>query len=120
MNQSLSLLKELNEKLPGGKASLEQNEIDDLLNKLMIELNNDIKNNTLNQPEFSEVWQSILSGLTAVGISEDFMSNMDKDMFFEFGNYLASDSVSSNDKITAIIHSYLNFFPLFFLSSEDL
>lgn len=110
MDQSLSLLKELNEKLPGGKASLEQNEIDDLLNKLMIELNNDIKNNTLNQPEFSEVWQSILNGLTAVGISEDFMSNMDKDMFFEFGNYLASDSVSSNDKITAIIHSYLNFF----------
>lgn len=81
MSLSLLSLKELNEKLLAGKASLEQHEIDDLLNNLMIELNNAIENNNLNLPEFSEVWQSILKGLTDGGISDDFMNNMDKDLF---------------------------------------
>lgn len=110
MDLSLSSIKELNEKLLGGKASLEQNEINDLINDLLIELNSVTKNNNLNQPEVSEVWLSILSGLIAGGFSDDIMNSMDKDLFFDFGNYLASDLVNSDDKTIPIIRGYLNLF----------
>ncbi|MDY0082488.1 MAG: AMP-binding protein, partial [Ignavibacteriaceae bacterium] len=110
MNLSLSSIKELNEKLLGGKASLEQHEIDDLVNNLLIELSTLVKNNNLSQPDISEIWQSILNGLIAGGISDDFMNNMDKDLFFDFGSYLASDIVAPDDKISSIINSYLNLF----------
>ena len=110
MDLSLSSIKELNEKLLGGKASLEQNEINDLINDLLIELNSVTKNNNLNQPVISEVWLSILNGLVAGGFSDDIMNSMDKDLFFDFGNYLASGLVNSNDKTDSIIHSYLNLF----------
>ncbi len=110
MDLSLSSIKELNEKLLGGKASLEQNEINDLINDLLIELSTVIKKNNLNEPDISEVWLSILNGLIAGGFSDDIMNSMDKDLFFGFGDYLASDLVNSNDKTIPIIHSYLNLF----------
>ncbi|HQJ45743.1 MAG TPA: AMP-binding protein, partial [Ignavibacteriaceae bacterium] len=87
-----------------------QNEINDLINDLLIELNSVTKNNNLNQPVISEVWLSILNGLVAGGFSDDIMNSMDKDLFFDFGNYLASGLVNSNDKTDSIIHSYLNLF----------
>lgn len=109
-NQSLSSLTGLKEKLLAGKASLEQYEIDDLVNNILIELSLVIKSSDLNQPEISETWQSILDSLTAGGISENFMSNMDKDLFFAFGEYLVSDNVSLNNKTASIMHGYLNLF----------
>ena len=38
------------------------------------------------------------------------MENMDKDLFFGFGEYLTSLSNQSNEKIVSIIHNYLNLF----------
>ena len=38
------------------------------------------------------------------------MDNMDKDLFFSFGEYLGSFSNQSNNKIVSITHNYLNLF----------
>ena len=109
-NQSNSSLTELNDKLLAGKAALEQSEIDDLIINLRIELSRAVKGNQLaNEPD-AEQWQNILDGLFSSELAAPFMENMDKDLFFGFGEYLGSFTDQPNNRIVSIIHNYLNLF----------
>jgi len=109
-NQSNSSLTESNDKLLAGKAALEQNEIDDLLINIRIGLNPAISEKQLNTDIEAESWQNIFIGLFSSEFANPFMENMDKDLFFAFGQYLTSLSNQSNDKIVSIVHNYLNLF----------
>ena len=105
-----SSLAELNEKLLAGKASLEKGEIDDLLINLRIELNSAVNNKQLNSETNAKNWQSILDGLFSSELANPFMENMDKDLFYSFGEYLISIAHQDNEKIVSITHNYLNLF----------
>lgn len=109
-DQPISSLKELNDKLLAGKAALEQSEIDDLIINLRIELIRAVSTNQLANVQDVEHWQNIFSGLFSSELADPFMENMDKDLFFVFGEYLTSFSKQSNNKIVSITHSYLNLF----------
>ena len=109
-NQSNSSLAELNEKLLAGKAALEQGEIDDLIINLRIEFNRVVNSNQLTNEQNAEHWQNIFNGLFSSEIANPFMENMDKDLFFSFGEYLASILNPSEEKIVSITHNYLNLF----------
>ena len=109
-NQSNSSLTELNDKLLAGKAALEQSEIDDLIINLRIELSRAVSSNQLaNEPD-TEQWQNIFDGLFSSELAAPFMENMDKDLFFGFGEYLGSFTDQPNNRIVSIIHNYLNLF----------
>lgn len=109
-NQSNSSLTELNDKLLAGKAALEQSEIDDLIINLRIELSRAVSSNQLaNEPD-AERWQNIFDGLFSSELAAPFMENMDKDLFFGFGEYLGSFTDQPNNRIVSIIHNYLNLF----------
>lgn len=107
-NQSNSSLTELNDKLLAGKASLEQSEIDDLLINLRIELNRAISKKQLGSDTYNGAWQNIFDDLYRSELANPFMENMDKDLFFSFGEYLVSSSSQTDDKIISIKHNYLN------------
>jgi long-subunit acyl-CoA synthetase (AMP-forming)/GNAT superfamily N-acetyltransferase len=109
-NQSNSSLAELNDKLLAGKAALEQSEIDDLIINLRIELSRAVGSNQLANEQDVEYWQNIFDGLFSSELASPFMENMDKGLFFGFGEYLGSLSNQSNEKIVSIIHNYLNLF----------
>ena len=109
-NQPNSSLTELNDKLLAGKASLEQSEIDDLLINIRIELNRAVSSKRLTNEQDAEYWQNIFDGLFSSELANPFMENMDKDLFFGFGEYLTSLSNQTNEKIVSIIHNYLNLF----------
>ncbi len=104
------IITELNDKLLAGKASLEQSEIDDLIINLRIELSRALSNSQLANEQDVEYWQNIFNGLFSSELANPFMENMDKDLFFGFGEYLTSLSKQSNEKIVSIIHNYLNLF----------
>ena len=107
---SNSSLIEINDKLQAGKAALEQSEIDDLIINLRIELSRSVSGNQLINEQNAEQWQSVFEGLFSSELANPFMESMDKDLFFTFGEYLASFSVQPNEKIVTIIHNYLNLF----------
>ena len=109
-NKPNSSLIELSDKLLAGKAALEQSEIDDLIINLRIELSRAVSNNQLADKPEAESWQNIFNGLFSSEIANTFIESMDKDLFFEFGEYLTSLSNQSNEKIVSIIHNYLNLF----------
>ncbi|MCU0344485.1 MAG: AMP-binding protein, partial [Ignavibacterium sp.] len=109
-NQPNSLLAELNDKLLAGKAALEQNEIEDLIVNLRIELSRIIGINQLVNEQEAESWQNIFNGLFTSDLTNPFMENMDKDLFFSFGEHLGSFSNNPDERIISIIHSYLNLF----------
>ncbi len=109
-NVSNSSLAELNEKLLAGKASLENNEIGDLLINLRIELSRAVSDKHLNSEDELKNWQNIFNGLFSSELANQFMESMDKDLFFSFGEYLNSLSNQSNEKIISIIHNFLNLF----------
>ncbi len=109
-NQSNSSLTELNDKLLAGKAALEQSEIDDLIINLCIELSRAVNSNQpANEPD-AEQWQNIFDGLFSSELAAPFMENMDKDLFFGFGEYLGSFTDQPKNRIVSIIHNYLNLF----------
>ncbi|MCU0345060.1 MAG: AMP-binding protein, partial [Ignavibacterium sp.] len=109
-NQYNSSLTELNDKLLAGKVTLEQREIDDLIINLRIELGRAVSSNQLTNKQDTEQWNNILNGLFTSELSNPFMENMDKHMFFAFGEYLASLSNQSNEKLNSVINNYLNLF----------
>ena len=55
-------------------------------------------------------WQNIFDGLFSSELANPFMENMDKDLFFSFGEYLASFSNEPSERIVSITHNYLNLF----------
>ena len=107
-----SSLTELSDKLLAGKAALEKSEIDDLLLNLHIELSRAVSEEQLNNDAYAENWLNIFNGLFSSELANPFMENMDKDLFFSFGEYLSSFSLSKtpDEKIVSIIHNYLNLF----------
>ncbi len=107
---SNSSLTELNDKLLAGKAALEQNEIDDLLINLRIGLNRAVSEKHFASEVEIENWKSIFDGLFSSELANPFMENMDKDLFYSFGESLASNSNRTNEKIVSITHNYLNLF----------
>ncbi|HEX9252030.1 MAG TPA: GNAT family N-acetyltransferase [Ignavibacteriaceae bacterium] len=109
-NEPVSYLTEINDKLLAGKASLEQNEIDDLLVNLRIELNRAISKKQLGSDTDTGAWQNIFDGLFSSELANPFMENMDKDLFFSFGEYLASLSNEPSERNVSITHNYLNLF----------
>jgi long-subunit acyl-CoA synthetase (AMP-forming) len=109
-NQSNSSLLELNDKLLAGKAALEQSEIDDLIINLRIELSRALSTNQLANEQDVEYWQNIFNGLFGSELAHPFMENMDRDLFFGFGEYLGSFSNQPNENIVSIIYNYLNLF----------
>lgn len=108
--QSNSSLAELNNKLLVGKSVLENNEIDDLIINLRIELSKCIKDNQLSLENNLENWQNIFNGLFSDELANPFMDEMDKNLFFSFGEYLTSFSGQPDEKTISIIHNYLNLF----------
>lgn len=108
--QSNSSLTELNDKLLAGKASLEQREIDDLIINLRIGLNRAVSEKHFASEVEIENWKSIFDGLFSSELANPFMENMDKDLFYSFGESLASNSNRTNEKIVSITHNYLNLF----------
>lgn len=109
-NQPNSSLTELSDKLLAGKAALEQSEIDDLIINLRIELSRAVSSKQLTDEQDAEHWQNIFDGLFSSELATQFMDNMDKDLFFSFGEYLGSFSNQSKNNIVSITHNYLNLF----------
>lgn len=107
MNSSLT---EIREKVSAGRATLEKKEITDLIANIQIQLNYAIKNNHLNQSNELELWTEIFESLLTAEISNELMVEMDKELFYSFGEYLNSLSGNKNNKIRSIIHHYLNLF----------
>ncbi|MCK7522585.1 MAG: hypothetical protein MZV64_35330 [Ignavibacteriales bacterium] len=83
-NQPKPSLTEINDKLLAGKVTLEQSEIDDLIINLRIELGRAVSGNQLIKEQDVEQWNNIFSGLFTGELSNPFMENMDKDLFFCF------------------------------------
>ena len=119
-NQPSSSLTELNDKLQAGKASLENSEVDDLLINLRIEFSRAVSDKRLNSDVEAETWLNVFNGLFSSELANPLMENMDKDLFFAFGEYLISLSGQSSEKIIFIIHNYLNLFRNSVFSSEHL
>jgi long-chain acyl-CoA synthetase len=112
-----SSLLEIQDKINAGKASLEQNEIDDLIVNLSIEINNIIKENALTNRDESEICLNIFNGLFDAEMANSFMQTVDKQLFYQFGEYLLAQDVVDNKNVTKIIHCYLSLFRYpFFLS----
>ncbi len=109
-NQQNSSLAELNDKLLAGKAALENSEIEDLLINLRIEFSSAVSNEHLNSEVETELWLNIFNGLFSSELANPFMENMNKDLFFAFGEYLAAFSNQPDEKIISITHNYLNLF----------
>lgn len=107
MNSSLT---EIRDKVFAGKASLEKNEVGDLINNLQIELNRSIKDDHLNSQKELKQWEDIFSSLFSSEIAEEFMSAVDKELFFSFGEYLNSLNLKENTSAVSVIHNYLNLF----------
>ncbi len=109
IDQKNSSLTELKDQLLAGSASLEANEIDNLIINLKIELSRLIENQQMNNADFQEIWENIFNGLFSSELAVRFMEEMDKDLFFALGEYLSS-SLDKNEKVISIIHNYLNLF----------
>ncbi len=100
---------ELKDQLLAGYASLEANEIDNLIINLKIELSQLVKKQQLNNKATPEIWKDIFNGLFSSELANPFMAQMDKDLFFSLGEYLSSLS-DKNENVISIIHNYLNSF----------
>jgi long-subunit acyl-CoA synthetase (AMP-forming)/predicted GNAT family acetyltransferase len=109
-SQNKSPLTELNEKLLAGKASLEKNEISELLINLQIELGRTISSSKSDFEINLNNWQNIFTGIFNGELVNPFMEDMDKNLFFSFGEYLLSVSDPAEEKIISIIYNYLNLF----------
>ena len=109
-DQTKTILIELNDKLQAGKASLETNEINDLLVNLRIELSRAISKKHLNDDDKAEHWLNIFNALFSSELDNPFMEEMDKDLFFELGEYLSSLTNPPTEILVSIIHNYLNLF----------
>ncbi len=108
--QSISSLSGINDKLLAGKAALENTEIEDLLLDLQTEFGRALNEKPLNNDAETGIWLSIFDGLFSSGLAGQFIEKMDKDLFFSFGDYLASLQPESDSRIVSIIHNYLNLF----------
>lgn len=109
IDQKNSSISELKDQLLAGSASLEANEIDNLIINLKIELSRLTKNRQLNNSNTQEIWENIFNGLFSSELANLFMEEMDKDIFYTFGEYLTS-CADKNEKVISIIHNYLNLF----------
>ncbi len=109
INQKNSSVTKLKDQLLAGSASLEANEIENLIINLKIELSKLVEKRQLNNSDIQEIWKNIFNGLFSSELANPFMENMDKDLFFSFGEYLLSLS-DKNKKVISIIHDYLNLF----------
>ncbi len=109
-DQTKTILIELNDKLQAGKASLETNEINDLLVNLRIELSRAISKKHLNDEDKAEHWLNIFNALFSSELDNPFMEEMDKDLFFELGEYFSSLTNPPTEILVSIIHNYLNLF----------
>ena len=109
MNSSLT---EIHNKVLAGKASLEKDEIADLIDNIQIELKLAITNNHLNLEDKLNKWSDIFNTLYGAEIADELMEKMDKDLFFSFGDYINSLPGNKNEKVISIIHNYLNLFRL--------
>ncbi len=105
-----SSLTEIRDKVFAGKASLEKNEVVDLINNLQIELSRATKEDHLNFQTELKQWEDIFSSLFSAEIADEFMSAVDKELFFSFGKYLNSLNFRENRSAVSVIHNYLNLF----------
>lgn len=109
IDQKNSSIPELKDKLLAGSASLEANEIENLIINLKIELSQLVEKQQLNNSNLQEIWENIFNGLFSSELANSFMEEMDKDLFFALGEYLSS-SPDKNEKVISIIHNYINLF----------
>ena len=93
MSSSLTVIRD---KVFAGKASLEKNEVGDLINNLQIDLNHAIKEDHLNSQTELKQWEDIFSSLFSSEIAEEFMSVVDKELFYSFGEYLNGLNLKNN------------------------
>lgn len=107
MNSSLT---EIYERVSAGKAALEKNEISDLIANIQIELNTAIKNDQLNSDTELNLWADVFESLISAEVANELMEEMNKELFYSFGEYLNSLSGNRNKKIKSIVHNYLNLF----------
>ena len=103
-------LKELNSKILSGSAALEKYEIEDLLIGLKKELNHFVENKQNIADSELENWASIFNGLFSSELANRFIEEMDKDLFYSFGEQLSSYLNQTDEKIVSVIHNYLNLF----------
>ncbi len=103
-------LKELNSKILSGSAALEKNEIEDLLIGLKKELNHFVEKKQNIADSELENWASIFNGLFSSELANRFIEEMDKDLFYSFGEQLSSYLNQTDEKIVSVIHNYLNLF----------
>ncbi len=109
-NQSVSSLAEIKDKLSAGKAALENTEVEDLILDLQMEFGRAVSEKHFGNITETETWQNILEGLSGSGLAGLFMEKIEKELFFSFGEYLASLPAESDPKIVSIIHNYLDLF----------
>jgi long-chain acyl-CoA synthetase len=109
-DQQNTNLTELNSQLLSGSAALEKNEINDLLINLKIELNRFVEKKQNKVDSEPEIWGSILNGLFSSELAGRFMKEMDNDLFYSFGELLASLLMGGDKNIVSVVHNYLNLF----------
>jgi long-chain acyl-CoA synthetase len=109
-NKQSSSLIELNNQLLSGYAALENNEIEDLLSSLKTELYHFVEKKQNIADSELENWVSIFNGLFSSELANRFMEEMDKDLFYSFGEQLTSFLGQKDGKIVSIAHNYLNLF----------
>jgi len=109
-SQNKSSLSALNDKLLAGKASLEKNEIDELLINLRIEISRTIINKHVDSENTLRLWQNIFNEIFSTELADKFIYDMDKELFFSFGEYLLKIVNPEDQAIVSVIHNYLNLF----------
>ncbi len=109
-NQSIASLAEINDKLLAGKAALENSEADILMSDLQKEFGRVVNEKHFNDISETAMWENIFEGLFSSGLAGMFMEKVEKDLFFSFGEYLASLLPESDPKVVPVIHNYLNLF----------
>ena len=106
-------LNSIKEKLFAGKAAIDENELAQLYSNIEDELKSIVTNNSFTKEKnLLPEWTEILKAIAAGNFVESFLTEINKENFYELGLYLIEDSKSdvSNNELKKLIHEYLNLF----------
>ena len=106
-------LNSIKEKLFAGKAAIDESELAQLSSNIEDELKSIVANNSFTKEKnLLPEWTEILKAIAAGNFADSFLTEINKDSFYDLGLYLIKEAKnnSSNNELKKIIHEYLNLF----------
>jgi len=113
INTTINGLNSIKEKLFAGKAAIDEDDLAQLFSNIEDELKSIVTNNSFTKEKnLLPEWSEILKAITAGNFADSFLTETNKDSFYELGLYLIKEAKnnSSNSELKKTIHEYLNLF----------